>query len=69
MRNFPMKDAERVFEEYELIYKKQSNQPSTVRRVIREIGDIARRAAIEKVMKKEGIEFKDGKFVRTGKTS
>jgi len=64
MRNFPMDDEEKVFQEYELIFRKQSRQPSSVRQVIRQIGDIARREALIRYMKQENLEFKDGKFVK-----
>lgn len=64
LRHFNMKDADKVLEEYELIFNKKSSQPSVVRRVIAQVGDIARRHAAAEYMAKEGLVIKEGKIMK-----
>lgn len=47
-RRFGFSSHERLLQEYELIWQKQSKEPSVIRKVIRVIGDHARQFAINK---------------------
>ena len=55
-RRFGYNDPERIWEEFHLISNKQSKQPSTIREVIKLIGEMARYSAISRMredLKKE----------------
>ena len=60
-RRFGYKDPERIWEEFDRVWNKQSNQPAVIRKVLRVIGDSARYYAIARLredMKKEAKEKK-----------
>ena len=47
-RRFGYDDAEKILREYELVWVKRSRQPAIIRKVIKAIGDSARRHAIRR---------------------
>lgn len=57
-RRFGYNDPERIWEEFHLISNKQSKQPSTIREVIKLIGEMARYSAISR-MREELKEKKE----------
>ena len=60
-RRFGYNDPERIWEEFDRVWNKQSNQPAVIRKVLRVIGDSARYHAIARLreeMKKEAKEKK-----------
>ncbi len=48
-RRFGYDDAERIWAEFDLVWNKRSKEPSSVRKVVRLIGDSARYYAVERM--------------------
>ena len=54
IRRFGLEDNEKLLNEYEKICQKKSNEPSSIRSVICQIGDNAREYALKKYIREHG---------------